>query len=137
MIQRIQSVYLLIASLVLVLFALFGVPPRAGFAAQGWLFWALVGASALAALAAVYAILLYADRERQRRAVAGVQWLVVLVVLLLALTFLLHPALHITLRDVGDMIGYLLPVVAYVLVRLAQRSIDRDIALVKSMDRLR
>ncbi len=137
MIQRIQSLYLLFAALALVLFAVLGVPEQTAFAGQAWLWWALEGLSGLGVLACIYAIVLYTDRTRQLRVVAAAQWLVVLVVLGLALVFVLHPVLQVTLRNAADVVGYLMPIVAYVLVRLAQRGIDRDIKLVKSMDRLR
>ena len=137
MIQRIQSLYLLLAALALAAFALIGVPHPARLGAYPWLAYALVGLAGLGVLLSSGAIFAYKDRAKQRQLVGLGQWLVLLLAAVLAVTFVLVPALQATLSVPVSLIGYLMVVIAYVFIRLAHRAIGKDIALVRSMDRLR
>ncbi len=137
MIQRIQTVYLLLAAMALALFVAFGLPDAQALETLSWMWWVVAGFVVLAALVCVGAVSLYSNRPRQRRTIAMAQWLVLLALLGLAAMFALVPALRETLMDLYAVLGYALLLVAYLFVRLALRGVDRDIALVRSMDRLR
>ncbi len=143
MIQRIQSVYLLLGAVALgAMFFFGGVLWRSAPAeAYPWFTPALVVLVALAAVAGLGAIFLFADRPRQRAVVVAAQTLTVLAVLVLLGGFFLADALVVTRADgtlvTSRLIAFLLPVVAYVFFFLARRGIESDMALVRSMDRLR
>ena len=136
MIQRIQTLYLAFAALVLVFFGIAGrVVPQPG--AYPWLTWASLGLALVAAVVAVVALFQYADRTRQLRLVTYVQWVLLLLLALLVATYFLVDGQNERLFEniVSLRLGSL--VLAYVFVRLAAGAIRRDIALVRSMDRLR
>ncbi|MEL6616824.1 MAG: DUF4293 family protein [Bacteroidota bacterium] len=134
MIQRIQSLYLLLAGTFLVLFAVFSDVWSEGLTANiGWLGPLALGVAALAAAVSYLSVALYKDRNRQRSVILVAQ-IVTLLTTAAAIGGLVS-------RDGDTATGaYLLalaPVVSYVLLRLAQRGVDADIEKVRSMDRLR
>lgn len=135
MIQRIQSLYLLVAGALLVTFAL--LPDAWALGLTETAAWLVPTARILAGLAAAVAFLavaLFKDRKQQRKIIVGAQ------LLTLATTAAAIAGLFLRAPETGGTGGYILalaPVVSYVLLRLAQRGVDKDIALVKSMDRLR
>jgi hypothetical protein len=141
MIQRLQSLYLLFAAL----FA--GLVPVIGDAwfrvvapVYPWLTLAVPVIAGLTALVALVAVFLYKERKRQRSVVLAAQWLDILLVLAMgggvaALAMGDGAALGADATPV--FLTLLLPVVAYVFLRLARRGVEKDIALVRSMDRLR
>lgn len=142
MIQRLQTLYLAIA--VVLLGAFFFVEAGLGSeAAQAyaWFAPALWGVVGLALILGAAAIFLYGNRPLQRRVVVGAQVVTVVAILVLYGGLYLAGALDVT-GDGGSLlaeklVGLLLPVLAYVFFLLARRRIDQDIALVRSMDRLR
>ena len=131
MIQRIQSLYLLVAGALLITF---GLIPDA-WALSITLDWLIPAAQLLAGVAAaasLVAVALYKDRKRQRT--------IILVAQIATLVTVAAAVAGLFLRETTTPGAYILalaPVVSYVLLRLAQRGVDADIALVKSMDRLR
>ena len=133
MIQRIQSLYLLVAGALLVTFGM--IPDAWALGISESVAWLIPAARVLAALAAILAfacVALYKDRARQRTLIVAAQIATLLTVA--------AAVGGLFLRDettAGAYILALAPVVSYVLLRLAQRGVDADIALVKSMDRLR
>ena len=137
MIQRIQSLYLFGAAALLVLFVVLAPAWVAGVAeAAAWLGPAAYGLAVLTAVVALVAIGLYKSRDRQRSLVGVAQWLD----LALVLVVLVGLYVSTTEAEAGTTARYLtavLPVVAYVLLRLAHVRVRRDIELVRSMDRLR
>lgn len=141
MIQRLQSLYLLFAALFLVLFLVFGEVWRTVIAATyPWITPVSIVLGGLAALVALVAVFLYKDRATQRKVVLAAQWLNLTLVFalvggLVALT--LNDDVAIGVEAVSVYLTLLLPVVAYVFLRLARRGVENDIALVRSMDRLR
>lgn len=141
MIQRLQSLYLLFAAAFLVLFLVFGGVWQGVVAvAYPWITPVAFVLGGLAALVALVAVFLYRDRAKQRKVVLAAQWLDVLLVLvmvggLVALTFGDEAGLGVGATSLY--LTLLLPVVAYVFLRLARRGVEKDIALVRSMDRLR
>jgi len=141
MIQRIQTVYLVLGALVLAALGLFGSPWNSTAAAtRAWFVPSLIALTVITAGAALGAVFLYERRKTQRTVVVGVQ------VLTVALAGVLYGGLYLTseLRFAGPgglqwgkTIVLLLPIGAYALFWLARRGIDHDIELVESMDRLR
>ncbi len=134
MIQRKQTVYLALAALALV--SSFIVPAGVS-AASSWLPAVAPGLSALIALGGIYGIFQYADRARQRSIVLGLQY-AALAVLLVALGLrYLSRDMTVALDTISWAMSAAPAAVAYVLFLLARKAIEKDIALVRSMDRLR
>ncbi len=141
MIQRIQTVYLLLGILVLGAIGFFDVPWSGRAASQfSWFVPSLIGLLVVTVGTALGAIFLYNRRKTQRRVVIGVQ------ILTLLLAGVLYVGLYLarTLTFTGPngilwsrTITLLLPIFAYGLFLLARRGIESDIELVKSMDRIR
>lgn len=141
MIQRIQTVYLLLGALALGTMGLFDVPWGDPAAQQyAWFVPSLVGLLVVTAGTGIGAIFLYDRRKTQRSVVYGVQLLTIV------LAGVLYGALYttgtLTFTDrTGILWGrtgvLLLPIVAYALFRQARRGIENDIELVESMDRIR
>lgn len=138
MIQRIQSIYLLVAAGLIVAFLAFGGVWRelAAFVFP-WAWGIVLAVGGLTALASLVAIFLYKDRPRQRQAAIAAQWLVLLLLLVLvglSLAANVDDAIRV---GTAPYLTALLPLAAYLCLRFARRGIEKDIALVKSMDRLR
>lgn len=141
MIQRIQTVYLVLGALALLALLLID-PIWNGAAAQSqaWFAPTVLILGGLAALVALIAIFLYKDRERQHKAIILAQGLTVLHLLALYLGLYLANALYVRTPSGIDVImltALVLPLAAYILFLLARRGVKKDIDLVKSMDRLR
>jgi hypothetical protein len=141
MIQRVQTVYLLAAALVLGLFLGF-VDLWLALAAEafGWLGPVVYGLGGLTAVVTLAAVLLYKQRATQAKVIAAAQWLDLLLFVVLA-----GVVGYLSFRTDADVtapgaVGFavlLLPVFAYVALRLARMGVQKDIDLVRSMDRLR
>ena len=141
MIQRIQTLYLGLGGLGLLALLFFDVL-RQGAAAtsQPWFTPATMGVGGLAAVVALGTIFLYKDRARQRKGIVAAQGLTVVLLLLLCGGLYLADALFIQTAeglDVALLLLLCIPIAAYVLFWLARRSVEKDIELVRSMDRLR
>lgn len=145
MLQRVQTVYLLLAGALLALFVALGHVWASATTAVPGLNIATYVIAVATALAALGSVMLYKDRKRQRTVIgyAQILALVLLVPLFLGL-FLSTPASDVAASGAVDPFGLygrylvaLVPLVAYVLLRMARRGVDRDIATVRSMDRLR
>jgi hypothetical protein len=140
MIQRIQTVYLALGALALVVLFFLNafwqsVPP--GHPWVGPLLAILGGATALTALGTIFA---YADRRRQRSLVVVVQVTTVLLMVAFFGSLYVSGQLYLATRqgaEAGRILALALPILAYVLFYLARRGIEHDIQLVRSMDRLR
>lgn len=140
MIQRLQSLYLLFAALLVALFFVLGEAWREVVGTiYPWLTATTLALGGLVTLLALVSIFFYKDRQNQARVVRVAQGLDLALVgvlagCLVALSLneeaggLIPVSLYLTL---------LFPVAAYLFLRLAKRGIDKDIALVRSMDRLR
>ena len=130
MIQRIQSVYLVVAAV-----AAIAVPLAPGLIVpDGWSWYTPVKAAAsiLIAVGCLVAIFLYKDRVRQRGLVTLDVWLAAALAVMIIVSTLLAGALVFS-----AMWPALLSIVAFVLLSLARGAIKKDIELVRSMDRLR
>ncbi len=141
MIQRIQSLYLLLACLVLAsIFFFEAVWPGGATDVPGWTPGALVVTALLAVLTAVWAILLYNDRKRQHKVVLYSQLATLATIAALVFGFWQSGELTPLLDGpggTGKVVTLALPFLAYVLLFMARKAIERDIELVRSMDRLR
>ncbi len=155
MIQRIQSVYLLAASLVL--FALFLFPVINNLILNGHADSIMVTgvyeivngvrtktsslitltiATVVAALLPLAGIFMYKDRKRQS------SYCYIVIVLIIGYSFYLTETVkpiagNITLRTENYGLGMILPSLAIVLLILGIRNINKDEKLVRSADRLR
>lgn len=140
MIQRIQSLYLLFGAALVVLFLVFGAAWQDTLGAvYGWLTPTALVLGGLTALAALAAVFFYKDRALQRKIVLAALWLDLALVLALvgALAAVSLNDEIAFMADASLYLSLLLPLVAYVMLRLARRGVEKDIALVRSMDRLR
>lgn len=145
MIQRIQSVYLLLGALCLA--ALSILDPIWQSQAAATLAWyvptvAILGA--LTAIVALIAIFLHKDRQKQLKTILAVQMLAVVFLVVLVGGLFLGGDFDSGgaaggggALDRAILLALLLPVASYVFFYLARRGVQRDINLVRSMDRLR
>ncbi|MDA0683754.1 MAG: DUF4293 family protein [Bacteroidetes bacterium] len=140
MIQRIQTIYLLLAVVLLAIAFLFdGIWTGAAAAEYAWFVPVTMGLLGLAAAGGVTAVFLYKDQPRQRGFVVLLQYLTLLGLALLiganslagGWGSLTANASFSTWASVGA------PIIAYLMFLMARRGIDKDIKLIKSMDRLR
>jgi len=141
MIQRIQTVYLIAGALVIACIYLLDEiwlgPSAVG---QSWFTAVTLGIFGICVVGALLAVFLYKDRKRQRSVVVLLQ-----IFTLLGLgTLFTGEYLGGTLPFIGaqsegneEAIGIGLAVLGYGLFYLARRSIDKDIELIRSVDRLR
>ncbi len=140
MIQRIQTVYLVLGAVALGALLFFGVVWQGAATAQSWFTPAVVLGDSLAAAVALGAIFLYKNRPRQRQVIVAAQALTTVLLLVFCGGLYLADALYVRTAqglDGGMLVALLLPIVAYVLFLLARRSVEKDIERVRSMDRLR
>lgn len=141
MIQRIQSLYLLIGAIALLAIFFLDYPWDTQAAeAYGAYGPALIVGTLATAGVAIGAIFLYNNRPRQVTVVVAAQGLTFLTALLLYGPLFLTGELTVRVDGAlawGRIAALTLPAVAYVLFLLARRAIKADIELVKSMDRLR
>ena len=141
MIQRIQTLYLVLAAVLLGLEYMFSSSfPWAQSGEVGWFSPAVLGVFTVAAIGAAGAIFLYSDRKRQRSIVVVLQYLTLvgLVSLIVAhSTTGTLPGISMTNDAFSSWASFISPVLAYLMFLMARRGIDKDISLVKSMDRLR
>jgi len=140
MIQRIQTVYLVLGAVALGALLFFGVVWQGAATAQSWFTPAVVLGDSLAVAVALGAIFLYKNRPRQRQVIVAAQALTTVLLLVFCGGLYLEKALYVRTAqglDVGMLVALLLPIVAYVLFLLARRGVEKDIERVRSMDRLR
>lgn len=141
MIQRIQSLYLLLAILAIAAVFLFDAAWPGGHTdVPPWMPGAMFFVSFVAVAISIWAILLYNDRRRQLRVVLFAQ--IATIVLIVVFLFGLWDAGELSglLAGTGGaskLVAIALPFVAYVFLLLARKGIERDIELVRSIDRLR
>ena len=147
MIQRIQSVYLLISTILIGLLFLL---PFAEIAKDGAIYLfnfkgvLLDGAVKTNGLVIsvllvmiivlnVFAIFSYTNRGKQLKLV----WGVILMLVILLVAFVYFTYLAYSGAQIGFKLGAILPLIAIVLDYLAIRSINKDEALIRSIDRIR
>ena len=140
MIQRIQSLYLLLAAICFFVLLMLDLPYGSPAAAYGWFTPVVMVGAVLLGLASIGAIFLYKQRERQLRVINGVQLVAVLYLFILFGALYFAGDLHFQrggMTDAGKIVSLFLPILAYALLYLARRGVAGDISLVRSMDRLR
>lgn len=140
MIQRLQSVFLLLAIVCMAALFTLGFPSESRAAETLPWFWPglllLTGATIAAAGLALFQ---YRQRETQKRTVLVAYVLADLALVVQVIGYALAGDFA-RMTDEGQVLGYValaLPIVASVLLLLARQRIAADIALVRSMDRLR
>ncbi len=141
MLQRKQSVYLLLGSLAIVAMLFFdGIWETPAAETLVWYVPSLIVTGIVVVLVALVAIFMYGNRLRQQQVVVAVQVLtLIFMVLLYGGLFLTGVTTQIAegAVDAATLIGLALPILAYVFFYLARKGIQSDIDLVRSMDRLR
>jgi len=140
MIQRLQSVYLLLAVVCLaILFLADGAWTGSAATTYSWYVPVAMGLFGLAAAGGVTSVFLYKDRKRQRSLVVVLQLVVLAGLLLKVILSSLTGGFASISSDASFeyWVGFAAPVMAYLMFLMARRGIDKDIALIKSMDRLR
>ena len=140
MIQRLQTIYLLLAVVFLaIMFLAEGAWTGAAASTYSWFVPVTMGIFGLSAAGGVTAIFLYKDRQRQRGFVVLLQYVTVLGLLLKVVSNVLSDGFVSVTAEAGFdyWVGFGAPVMAYLMYLMARRGIDKDIALIKSMDRLR
>ena len=139
MIQRIQSLYLVLGAIAVASPLVFGTLSVQA-TAQNWFPWIRLTLSVMAALLAIVAIFGYTNRKRQSTIAFYAQISVLLLLMVVVSTTILYgarPGAESWMTDTYHLSALLLPALAYILFGLARRSIRKDAELVKSMDRLR
>ena len=135
MIQRIQSVFLLLAGL-----AYGGVGALQGVLAQDIYTWmppTILVISGLVALGALVTIFLYNDRKKQLQLASILQYLGLLALVAVFGGLYFAGAFDALGENIMAILAAVLPILGYIFVRLATARIKKDIELVRSMDRLR
>lgn len=147
MIQRIQTLYLLIAA---ILMAVTAFSPILQLEGDNILFsygimeaenlvkptWGIVTMAGLSALLSFVAIFLFKNRKKQKN-ITLVSTLVVVIYYVTALVYLASYLENIFSVISAVAYGILLPVVAIIFLLLALRGINKDEKLVKSLNRIR
>ena len=135
MIQRIQSVYLLLAGLAFIGTSLFR--HVLAMDTQTWILPTVTGLNVLVGIGALVSIFMYSDRKKQLGIISLLQYVALFVLLAAFGALYLSGGLAEITANLEVMALLVLPVLGYVLIRLAGTKIKKDIALVRSMDRLR
>lgn len=138
MIQRIQTLYLVLAALLLALFVGLGSEWAAAIAVESaWLGWVGYGLAVATALVALVAVGLFKNRPLQRRVIYAAQWLDLALVVVVLVGLFVFTDSEAPTAPVGLYLVALQPIVAYVFLRMARQRVTADIEVVRSMDRLR
>ena len=135
MIQRIQSLFLLIAALLFLVTFFFR--PIIASETLTWLFPTVVGIHAVVALVAIWAIFLFNNRKQQLKIVTLLQFLALIAIISVFAGAYMTGLVNDLPGNTLGIVMLVLPMVGYVLIRLAGQRIKKDIELVRSVDRLR
>jgi hypothetical protein len=142
MIQRIQSVYLLLGAIVLgSSYLLDSIWTGPAAVASAWFTPLTLGLYSLSVAVSIASILLYANRERQQVAILVV--MIAAVAGLIALGAGMYiggilPGMETTeTESIQPGLAILTPLVSIAFFGLARRGVKKDIQLLKSVDRLR
>ncbi len=141
MIQRIQSIYLLLAVALLGLeYSFDSVWKGPSAEAYSWFVPVTMGVFTIAAIGALGAIFMYSQRSKQRTLVVISQIITLLGLLILFGSQYMTqslPSIETFQSSFEAWAAMTSPILAYLMLIMARRAIERDIALVRSMDRLR
>lgn len=141
MIQRIQSLYLLLGAILMVALAFMNAAWQSVTIGFAWFNMGLNSIIIITVVTAVIAIIRYSNRIHQRNLTLLAQVLTLLTMVLLFGGLMIQGRLQVYTEDATldtvKILAFVLPIAAYVLFYLARFAIQKDIKLVKSMDRLR
>lgn len=141
MIQRIQSLYLVLGMITLsALFFFDTIWSSRAATDHAWFTPSVTALTAVAIAVGAGAIFLYRARQRQRTVVLGAQMIVILLLVALYGGFFLSGGFDVRQPsgyDAAQIVALLLPIVAYGFYYLARRGIERDIKKVEDMERFR
>lgn len=141
MIQRIQSLYLLLGAILMVALAFMNAAWQSVTIDFAWFNMGLNSIIIITVVTAVIAIIRYSNRMHQRNLTLLAQVLTLLTMVLLFGGLMIQGRLQVYTEDATldtvKILAFVLPIAAYVLFYLARFAIQKDIKLVKSMDRLR
>ncbi len=135
MIQRIQSVFLLVAALAFIGTGQFR--HVLAMETETWILPAVIGLNVLVGLGALVSIFLYGDRKKQLGFISLIQYAALIALVAAFGALYLSGGLVEIPNNLEALALLILPVAGYILIRLAGARIKKDIALVRSMDRLR
>ena len=135
MIQRVQSILLLLAALVFVATVFF--QSVIATASMVWVVPTVLGVNIVVAVVAILAIFMFSDRKQQLKIVTILQFLALFAIVAVLAGIYLSGAINQLSGNVMAIILLVLPLVGYVLIRLAGSRIKKDIELIRSVDRLR
>lgn len=144
MIQRIQSIFLFLASASF--WGLFGLPFAKSEASMAGIFQdqlynifdnpILIALTALGGVLALIAIFLFKNRPLQRKLGFGIITMGILLIVV-SLVLVLQDGQSDAIAAINEQFGLALPIMGIVFAAFANRYIKKDDKLVKSMDRLR
>lgn len=141
MIQRIQSAYLVLGAISIgSIYLLSDIWTGPAALKSSWFTAVTLGISGICVVGAFVAVFLYKDRKRQRSVVVLLQVFTILGLLTLFAGEYFGGTLPFIGTDSDGMIegiGLGLTAAGYLFFYLARRAIDKDIELIKSVDRLR
>ncbi len=141
MIQRIQSIYIALGALFTgSVYCLDSVWSGSAAVESVWFTPVALGMYGLTVAGGLLAIFLYKDRSRQRQVVSSIRMvLFVGWVVVLAGEYIggVLPFVQVGTPDSATSMVFALPLIGLVFFTLARRGIDRDIDLIRSVDRLR
>jgi hypothetical protein len=153
MIQRIQTIYLLIATILMAItiftpiaqffdgtqeytLTAFALKDAAGVTAQSTIYMGIL--LALAGVLPFVVIFLFKNRQLQIRLCAAEIVLLVGSLVVMGIYYYLSARLFESVNGLGSLkLGMIMPLIAIVFVALATRAIFRDEVLVRSLDRIR
>jgi len=141
MIQRIQTIYLVFGSLILAgnyMLAEVWIGPAS--VQSGWFTPVTLGLYSLALIGGVFSIFLYKNLERQRQSILAVAWTAFLGLIVLSVGLYVAdvlPFVSDARTSTQSWLAIVLPLSALANFELARRSVNRDVKLLRSVDRLR
>ena len=138
MIQRPQTLFLLLAASLLVLF-LFWLEQWSVVLAPTltWLAPVVFGLVSASAAAALVSVALFKQRVKQGKVIGAAQWIVLALITGVLVGLFVPGSVGAAVDQRAAYLTSLLPLLAYVMLRLARWGVQKDIAKVRSADRLR
>ena len=140
MIQRIQSLYLLFGSIAALSLLFFNNAWSDVTATWPWFVLALQVFCALIGVLGLYAIFSYENRKKQKKIISWGQSGALFLLIFLFGGLAMQKQLLVQSEGVFDWLklaGLVVPLMCYLVFSMAGRSVQKDIELIKSMDRLR
>lgn len=138
MIQRIQTVYLILGVAAVASTFFTGGLTAVAHSGDAWFMPTAASAIGLASALGVVAVFLYGDRKRQRGLILLTQYLTLALLVLLLVGMQGAGYLpRIQNAEASSWLTIVMPLAGYVFFLLARRGVEADIKLIESVDRLR